>query len=80
MPIDASADSGVDAASSAAVPRSLATERGDIIARIERLPFTSFHFHAALILAVGTFFDAFDAVSIASVLTVIFTSLHTAMR
>ena len=54
----------------------LARERSEIIARLERLPFTRFHFRAASILAVGTFFDAFDAVSIASVLTVIFTSLH----
>ena len=50
--------------------------RSIIIARLERIPFSRFHFHLASILAVGTFFDAFDALTIAVALTVIFTSLH----
>jgi putative MFS transporter len=53
-----------------------ARESYDIVARIERLPFSRFHFHAAAILAVGTFFDAFDSICIAVALAVIFTSLH----
>jgi putative MFS transporter len=53
-----------------------ADPRSAIICRIERLPFSRFHLHLASILAVGTFFDAFDALSIAVALTVIFTSLH----
>jgi MFS transporter, putative metabolite:H+ symporter len=50
--------------------------RSIVIARLERIPFSRFHFHLASILAVGTFFDAFDALTIAVALTVIFTSLH----
>ena len=50
--------------------------RSTIIARLERVPFGYFHLHVAAILAVGTFFDAFDALAIAVALTVIFTSLH----
>jgi putative MFS transporter len=65
--------------SAEAAPAAL-DERGDprsaIICRIERLPFSRFHMHLASILAVGTFFDAFDAISIAVALPVIFSSLH----
>src|SRR5580658_82533 len=57
-------------------PLTAGEQSGDIIARIERLPFSRFHFHAASILAVGTFFDAFDSICIAVALAVIFTSLH----
>jgi putative MFS transporter len=53
-----------------------AGRRGLIIARLERIPFSRFHFRLASILGVGTFFDAFDALTIAVALTVIFTSLH----
>jgi MFS transporter, putative metabolite:H+ symporter len=53
-----------------------ADPRSAVICRIERLPFSRFHMHLASILGVGTFFDAFDAISIAVALTVIFTSLH----
>jgi MFS transporter, putative metabolite:H+ symporter len=59
-----------------AMPASLADQRSDIIARIERLPFSRFHFRVASILAVGTFFDAFDSICIAIALAVIFTTLH----
>lgn len=58
------------------VPSTLGEQRSNIIGRIERLPFSRFHLHVASILGVGTFFDAFDAISIATALTVIFTSLH----
>ena len=53
-----------------------ADRRSLIIARLERIPFSRFHLHLASILAVGTFFDAFDALTIAVALTVIFASLH----
>ncbi|HUB97764.1 MAG TPA: MFS transporter [Stellaceae bacterium] len=51
-------------------------QSGDIVARLERLPFSPFHFRAAAILAVGTFFDAFDSICIGVALAVIFRSLH----
>jgi putative MFS transporter len=50
--------------------------RSLIIARLERIPFSRFHLRLASILGVGTFFDAFDALTIAVALTVIFASLH----
>lgn len=50
--------------------------RSEIIARLERLPFSRFHLRLAAILGVGTFFDAFDALTIAVALAVIFTTLH----
>jgi MFS transporter, putative metabolite:H+ symporter len=56
--------------------QSQGAEAADIIARIERLPFSRFLLHAASILAVGTFFDAFDSICIGVALAVIFTSLH----
>ncbi|HEY3917226.1 MAG TPA: MFS transporter [Stellaceae bacterium] len=55
---------------------SLTEQRGDIIARLERLPFSHLHLRLAAILSIGTFFDAFDAICIAVALTVIFTTLH----
>jgi putative MFS transporter len=60
-----------------AVPlATLNAQRGDIIARLERLPFSHLHLRLAAILSIGTFFDAFDAICIAVALTVIFTTLH----
>src|SRR6202167_4781428 len=70
---------GVDTAPGARGAASMATlseRRGDIIARLERLPFSRLHLRVAAILSVGTFFDAFDAICIATALTVIFTTLH----
>lgn len=59
---------------------SVGTERSqaadEIVARLERLPFSRFHLHLAWMLGVGTFFDAFDALTIASALPVIFVTLH----
>jgi putative MFS transporter len=48
----------------------------DIIARLERLPFTRFHLHVASVLGIGTFFDAFDALSMGIALTVVVTVLQ----
>ncbi|MBV9583069.1 MAG: MFS transporter [Chloroflexi bacterium] len=48
----------------------------EIVARLERLPFTRFHLHMAATLGVGTFFDAFDGLSMGVALTVIFTVLN----
>jgi MFS transporter, putative metabolite:H+ symporter len=70
---------GVDTVRGPRVIASVATlseQRGDIIARLERLPFSHLHLRVAAILSVGTFFDAFDAICIATALTVIFTTLH----
>jgi MFS transporter, putative metabolite:H+ symporter len=47
-----------------------------VIARMERLPITRLHRRAMIVLGMGTFLDSFDAISIGSALTVIFTSLH----
>ena len=43
----------------------------DIVARLERLPSSSWQVKARIIVGVATFFDAFDALAIASVLPVI---------
>ncbi|HYB73547.1 MAG TPA: hypothetical protein VED18_09255, partial [Candidatus Sulfotelmatobacter sp.] len=39
-----------------------------ITARLERLPYSSWHVRARVIVGVATFFDAFDALAIAYVL------------
>lgn len=44
-----------------------------VVARLERLPFTRTHWRVASILGTGTFFDAFDSVTIGIVLTVVAT-------
>ena len=43
----------------------------NIIARLERIPFTFWHVKVRLIVGVATFFDAFDAITIAYVLPVL---------
>jgi len=48
----------------------------DISNRIDRLPFLPFHFRIAAILGTGTFFDAFDSLSIGAALTMIVASFH----
>jgi MFS transporter, putative metabolite:H+ symporter len=48
----------------------------EIVARLERLPFSPFHVRLASMLGVGTFFDAYDSLVISVALTVVFTSLH----
>jgi putative MFS transporter len=51
----------------------------DTVARLERLPFGRVHFRIASLLGVGTFFDAFDSLVIATVLTVVITSFHVSL-
>jgi len=43
----------------------------DVVARIERLPLSTWHVKARLVIGVATFFDAFDALAIAFVLPVL---------
>ncbi len=43
----------------------------DVVARIERLPISTWHLKARIIIGIATFFDAFDAFSIAFVLPVL---------
>jgi putative MFS transporter len=43
----------------------------DLIARLERVPITRWHLRARLIMGSATFFDAFDALSLAFVLPVL---------
>jgi Major Facilitator Superfamily len=52
-------------------PRSGAATPEDILARIERLPLSSWQIMTRIIVGTATFFDAFDALSIAYVLPVI---------
>lgn len=46
------------------------------VARLERLPFGRTHFRVGALLGVGTFFDAFDSLIIAVVLTVVLTQFE----
>jgi len=48
-----------------------ATWVDDVVARIERLPISTWHVKVRVIVGVATFFDAFDALAIASVLPAI---------
>jgi putative MFS transporter len=57
------------ASSAAAGPRNEAAEK--IVARIERLPTSWWHVKTRIIVGVATFFDAFDALAIATVLPVL---------
>lgn len=43
----------------------------DVAARIERMPFSSWHVKARVLIGTATFFDAFDALTIAQVLPVL---------
>lgn len=47
-----------------------------IVARLERLPFLPYHLRVAVLLGIGTFFDAFDSLAIAIALTVIVTAFR----
>lgn len=49
----------------------LVRSAAQLVARIERLPFTRFHLKARVFVGTATFFDAFDALSIAYVLPVL---------
>jgi putative MFS transporter len=48
----------------------------DIAARIERIPIGRFHYRLAGLLGAGTFFDGFDAITIAVILAVVSTRFH----
>ena len=43
-----------------------ATTVGEIVARVERLPVSWWHVKTRIVVGVATFFDAFDALAIAS--------------
>lgn len=47
-----------------------------LVARLERIPMGRFHYRIMALLSVGTFFDAYDSLTIAIALTVIFRTLH----
>ncbi|MEV6756686.1 MFS transporter [Streptomyces sp. NPDC051214] len=51
------------------------TQGGELLARWERLPFTSAHRRAFQILGAGTFFDSFDTVALAVTLTAVTSTL-----
>jgi putative MFS transporter len=58
-------------ASSIAIEPAPSSERGDmrnIVARLERLPYCSWHLNMRLIICTAWFFDAFDSIAIAYVL------------
>ena len=48
----------------------------DVVARLERMPISSWHLRAQFIVGVATFFDGFDALAIAYVLPVIAPQWH----
>ena len=48
----------------------------DLIARLERLPFSRWHLRARIVVGSATFFDAFDALSLAFVLPVLVRQWH----
>jgi MFS transporter, putative metabolite:H+ symporter len=59
------------AASSAAHSSTDSSKVDEIVSRIERLPISSWHVKARVIIGIATFFDAFDALAIAFVLPVL---------
>jgi putative MFS transporter len=65
-------------ATAAAAPRGTGTAvtGGLINARMERLPYTSLHVRARLIVGTATFFDAFDILSLTTALTVLIGMWH----
>jgi putative MFS transporter len=58
-------------ASSRAVDPSSAADAAALVARLERVPFSRWHIRARLVVGSATFFDAFDALSLAFVLPVL---------
>ena len=61
-------------------PQAMATSPSraadEIIARLERIPFSRFHWRLFSYLSAASIFDAFDALTIAVALTVVFTEFH----
>jgi putative MFS transporter len=47
-----------------------------VVARLERLPLSRFHAPFYTFLGIGTFFDSYDSLAIASALSVVFVTLH----
>ncbi len=56
------------AGQSAATTRSGPVTRGNIVARIERMPGNAMHIRARLLIGLATFFDGFDVIAIAATL------------
>ena len=52
----------------------------ELVARLERVPFTRWHMRARLIIGSATFFDAFDALSLAFVLPILIGLWHMSPR
>jgi putative MFS transporter len=48
----------------------------DVVARIERMPISTWHLKARFIVGIATFFDGFDALAIAYVLPVVAPQWH----
>jgi len=62
-----------------AMPSALGATTGtvdDVVARIERMPLSSWHLKARFIVGIATFFDGFDALAIAYVLPVLAPQWH----
>lgn len=53
-----------------------ATQGQQVIARLERLPLSRFHAPFYTFLGIGTFFDSYNSLAIASALSVVFIDLH----
>ena len=47
-----------------------------VVARLERIPLSRFHLPFYTFLGIGTFFDSYDSLAIASALSVVFVTLH----
>ena len=56
--------------------QSVGREADEIVARLDRLPFTSLHRRACGVIALGSFFDSFDALLLASAIAVVISVLH----
>ena len=53
-----------------------ALAKADLVARLEAVPFSRWHLRARLVVGSATFFDAFDALSLAFVLPVLVRLWH----
>jgi putative MFS transporter len=69
-------DSAVAGAPAGAAPDRAHISEPLIIARIERLPFSAWHLRAVGLVGLASFFDAFDALTIAFVLPVLAVAWH----
>ncbi len=62
--------------SSVQVREAVSTDAAPLIARIERAPFSRWHVRSRVVVGSATFFDAFDALSLAFVLPVLVPLWH----